>query len=254
MLDLPDDDLEPYAGSPSGTDVAPTKPCSIYILVDPRTEEVRYVGKAANPGARLSGHVTQAKRRDTYCRRWIAQLVDGGLRPKMIIVEGPTLEWEEAERRWIAHYRAQNARLTNLTDGGEGLTGYHHTDETKRKIAEGNRGISHGMEHRLDHLAEMTRRWQAKPAEERKRGPLSDERRRQISAQFAGVPKSADHRRAIGDASRGRPVSIATRDKISRSKTGTVPHNKGVPMSDEQKRKISDTKREAARRKREEKP
>ena len=40
-----------------------------------------------------------------------------------IIETGSGEGWVEAERRWIAFYRASGARLTNDTDGGDGAPG-----------------------------------------------------------------------------------------------------------------------------------
>lgn len=43
------------------------------------------------------------------------------------------------ERELILFLRTEGVELTNLSDGGEGQTGYVHTEETKQKIAEKSR-------------------------------------------------------------------------------------------------------------------
>jgi hypothetical protein len=53
-------------------------------------------------------------------------------------------------------------------------------------------------------------------------------------------------KKKISEFQRGRlkgPMTDAQKRKISNSKKGSVPPNKGKPMSDETKRKISETKR-----------
>lgn len=45
-----------------------------------------------------------------------------------------------AEEWWIAYLKSIGAILYNLTNGGEGISGRPHSEETKRKISESNRG------------------------------------------------------------------------------------------------------------------
>ena len=48
---------------------------------------------------------------------------------------------------WEIYYidlaRDQGYQLYNLTDGGEGIAGYKHTDESKQRIGEANKGYKH---------------------------------------------------------------------------------------------------------------
>jgi hypothetical protein len=53
-----------------------------------------------------------------------------GLTPLIEAIESGDGEWEEAEMRWIAYYRASGARLWNTTDGGDGLLNWG-TPETR---------------------------------------------------------------------------------------------------------------------------
>jgi hypothetical protein len=89
----------------------------IYALCDPKTKEVRYVGKADNPNCRYVQHLSDNGR--TWKANWVKKLKLNGLRPSLkILEEVHEDEWELKERDWIAHYRRLGARLTNLTDGG----------------------------------------------------------------------------------------------------------------------------------------
>ena len=110
-----------------------SRPWLIYVLYDPRTpDEIRYVGKThQKPGRRLKRHVSDGRQgKPSHCARWIAQLLGLGLRPTMTVIEtGVDDGWKEAERRWIAVYRAQGAPLTNITDGGEGTSGWTPSTE-----------------------------------------------------------------------------------------------------------------------------
>lgn len=92
----------------------------IYSLHDPLTEEVRYIGKAVNPRARLSQHLRAVNRgRETYFKSWIKVLLGRGLKPTMRIVETCCPDtWEERERAVIAEHRTKGVRLTNTALGG----------------------------------------------------------------------------------------------------------------------------------------
>lgn len=107
----------------------------IYVLRDPRTNEVRYVGWTYDPAKRLRYHLYDATKGGTYKANWITQLRSLGLIPSMeIIDEGHGVGWGEAERRHIAAYRAIGARLTNMTDGGDGNPGWVPSEATRKKM------------------------------------------------------------------------------------------------------------------------
>ena len=92
---------------------------TIYALVCPETGRVRYVGKANDPRQRLAGHLKDSLRKNLPVNCWIRSLAARGLGPRMEILEVVPFErWAEAERRWIAKYRAESAGMLNLSDGG----------------------------------------------------------------------------------------------------------------------------------------
>jgi group I intron endonuclease len=112
----------------------------IYTLNHPVTGEVRYVGYTtqANPRMRLRGHISDARnKRHAYVQKWVASLLAEGLEPVMVVIEEVPADGDrvEAERRWIAHFRAAGARLANLTDGGDGCSGYVMTPEARAYIS-----------------------------------------------------------------------------------------------------------------------
>jgi group I intron endonuclease len=78
---------------------------------------------------------------------WVQVLRREGLDPEIIVVErfySPE-PLADAERYWIKTLREAGYRLVNLTDGGEGAMGRHHTEEAKRRISLLNSGVNHGM-------------------------------------------------------------------------------------------------------------
>lgn len=90
----------------------------IYILKDPNTDEIRYVGMTREPHARLSSHLRGTKRYPKGPKgKWIQGLMDNQQKPVMEIVEVcNSSNWHGRESYWIAFYKEQGY---NLTNGGE---------------------------------------------------------------------------------------------------------------------------------------
>lgn len=98
----------------------------IYALVDPDTDEVRYIGKTGDPSKRLSQHCATGAKPTDERSRWIASLKAQAKKPKLVVIEECTGNtWTAAERKWIAHYRTLNPSLTNVGNGGEGGDGLY---------------------------------------------------------------------------------------------------------------------------------
>jgi len=97
----------------------------IYALYDPREpEEIRYIGKANNPRARLNSHISESLRIETpiWKADWIRTLISDGLKPEMKVLEEVSydisIEWEDREVYYIAYYFSKGHRLENSTLGG----------------------------------------------------------------------------------------------------------------------------------------
>lgn len=95
----------------------------IYVLVEPDTLDIRYVGKTVSPGSRLYGHVYDAKL-GKRARRfiWIRSLINRDLLPFLQIIEevADDEDWRPREKFWIKHLRDLGCGLVNGTDGGDG--------------------------------------------------------------------------------------------------------------------------------------
>lgn len=101
-----------------------------------KTEAVRYIGKTSFTAAhRLGKHMVSVR---TGCQfhshNWIRSLVKSGRSPKIHILA--IVSHEDSaffEQLFIQHFRNQGARLTNLTDGGEGPAGRKNTPEQQER-------------------------------------------------------------------------------------------------------------------------
>lgn len=89
---------------------------AIYVLVDPRTKTVAYVGKTVNVDRRFWNHLTYPH--NASLMRWQRGLKREKLSPLMVVMDSANEDWEDAERAWIAYYRERGS-LMNIEDGGK---------------------------------------------------------------------------------------------------------------------------------------
>lgn len=130
----------------------------IYGLHDPRTGELRYIGKSIRPLERLGNHICE--RTNTHRGHWINELNRLKLRPVLIIIDAvpANSDWQKIERLYIAAAREDGQRLTNTGPGGEGVRilpdesrakmrttwlGRKHTMKTRAMMSANRRGRSH---------------------------------------------------------------------------------------------------------------
>jgi len=96
---------------------------NIYVLIDPRTDMVRYVGKANNIIQRYKAHINKARDKNTHKRNWVEQLKKEGLKPIIEVVDVvPVDNWVFWEAYWVSQFRTWGFDLMNYTNGGDGLT------------------------------------------------------------------------------------------------------------------------------------
>lgn len=150
----------------------------VYALIDPRTDQVRYVGKTVRTAKRrLRRHLAETYMKEkTHKNRWLSVLKRAQLEPKIEVLQtcSSLEQLAEAERLHIARLKASGARLTNATDGGDGVGGWKHTPESKEKIRMALTGKSKSPEHRRNSgLAQCGRK-----ASSETRARLSKERRK----------------------------------------------------------------------------
>ena len=89
----------------------------IYTLSDPRTDEVRYVGKTRDPKARIRNHM--GRREHNHKGNWIESLRKLDLTPVVHFIDNvPTAEWSFWEQHWIQTFLGWGFKLTNMNAGG----------------------------------------------------------------------------------------------------------------------------------------
>ncbi len=180
----------------------------IYILQDPISFEVRYVGLSTQ------GVVRSKQSHKGHCKSWIQSLKKIGLKPIVRVLQ----QWDcisieelnKAEIYWISYFQGNGSPLTNLTTGGEGQGSRPVSEETRRKISEKLKG-------------------RKLPAEHCKR----------MSIALKGRAVSQEHRDKLSAASKGKSKSPEHVSKIVEAKTGS----KWGHHSEESKNKIANSLR-----------
>lgn len=195
----------------------------IYMLVDPVSEDVKYIGKTKRTlSERLNAHMYELKY-NTKKVNWVKSMKTKGLVPS--IIELDVVDDNEAnfwEIHYISLFKSWNIPLLNATPGGDGLPiGYKHSEETKQKI-----GLA-----------------SAKSAPGRR---ASDEARSNMSKAHKGKKHSDAFKAHISNCNKLRklnggykPLSEEQKLKLSIALKGRKTHNKGKAMSEEQKLKLA---------------
>lgn len=239
---------------------------SIYVLKDPTTLEIRYVGQTTQTlEKRLRSHVYYANRKNKNSNnsRWLRRLARYGLTPVITLVqELPIAYYNRAEVYWIQYFRSIGCRLTNSTDGGEGVLGHVWTPESRAKMSSARRGKANlklrGRKFTTDHVEKLRagarRQFENPSAREavsrvHKGKKISEVQKAIIGAattkrwlnwRMSGAVVSADTRAKIRAARKGKVLNAETKVKISLSL-------KGRPHSPAHREKLTRVNQERAR-------
>ena len=183
-----------------------------YILIDPETYKVRYVGKANNIHRRFIAHKSTSHYRKYHSAIWIKGLLSKGLEPIIKIIENfkykNKYEWGNRESYWIRCYRKLGFDLTNFTIGGEGGTTYGRL----------------GKKNSPEHIAKTRAGRIGKPV---KRSAVSNEKRangirayhakcKEVGIKIKRQPHSEETKIKISNANKGKRkmFSEETRQKL----------------------------------------
>ena len=195
-----------------------------------------YIGKGKNK--RMLVHLNEAMKESTSDKNHpkistIRKIIAGGEQPIIELVdsnleESDAFDLEELLISEIGRRDLRTGPLTNMSNGGEGGSGYVHTDESKKKISEKLSGMSKpdSMRHKLsNYLLENPiylrdgvhekcsgeNHWNYKNPNPPNRGkPWTDEQKQKHSERFSGE----------NHPNYGMPCSDTRREAISRATTG----------------------------------
>ena len=155
-----------------------------------------YVGKGKGSRAH------SLKRRSDLHQKIIDKLSKNGMCVEIRLFASGLTEQEalEIEKSRISHYRNLGIDLANMTDGGDGVSGYRHTDEAK---------------------AHFSKIFKGRPKNKGTTGmKFSEETRKKMSDAAKGKPKSPEHAAKVGAKHKGKTITAEHRAQISAAKKG----------------------------------
>jgi hypothetical protein len=196
----------------------------IYGLCDPRTQELRYVGKTSRSlKKRLRGHLDRSKKPRTHRDCWIRSLLKQGIAPGIFEIDTVDGDGCESESHHIAYFKSIGCDLTNHTAGGEGAPGMRHGPVTRARMSAAKVGVPKSAEMRARLSASKTgvprsAETVAKMRAALKGRSLGEGHRAKISASSKGQTRSSETRAKISAANKGRrlpPISAETRERMA---------------------------------------
>lgn len=139
----------------------------IYTLIDPFSDEIRYIGKSVNPKKRLNKHLSKARKNTkTHKDAWLNSLLKKNSKPILkILFEVPENDWQTTEKSLIEYY-SKSEPLLNILPGGEGVPkGTTPWNKGLEGVLKGNSGSFKKGEHRSP-LTEIKSRQRLSPKTE----------------------------------------------------------------------------------------
>ena len=233
----------------------------IYLIID-LTNWKKYVGqhhyhlKKLDPNYHGSGHII----RQIYKKR------PHTLKEVYLKTCYSQEELDEWEKYYIKLFNTLYPNGYNLTEGGNGGV---PSEETRRKLSELKKGLLSGEKNPMfgKHHSEETKQ---KIGEVHKGKQISEEQKKKLSIALKGRIMSDEHKKKISASHKGKHHTEESKKKMSETKKGLQSgekhpmfgkhhseeakkkmslarkgkpaHNKGVPMSEEQKKKLKNGK------------
>jgi len=193
----------------------------IYGLIDPTTNQLRYVGKSISPYIRLRKHISERNKHDSYKDRWVRKLIMNGVRPELLIIDIVCKhDWEFWEKFYISYFRGLGFKLTNSTEGGDqppSTIGRKHTKESKQKMSDSKKGkiipwLNDGKERTKKHRDNLSKSLKGRVSPNKGK-TFSDEYKNKLSETHKGLNSGEKH------GLYGKHHSEETKKKISEQLT-----------------------------------
>ncbi len=222
----------------------------IYYLKDPRTRDIRYVGRSNNPRKRLQSQLSMARtgRRKNHLHSWLINLERDGLMPEQFIIEKcQQWKWRNTERYWIQYFVDCGEDLVNLAKGGYGCDGRVMPMEERERRSEVQlrRWANASEEDKRRHSDSLSKYWNSEEGKAKARRLTNkryeDPRERELqSIRMKQVLSNPELRQKLSDIQVERYKDPREREKMSIAgkKHYSNPNNK-VIHSEETKRKMS---------------
>ena len=180
----------------------------IYTYIDKKNNEIVYIGKDSNidTNERHKQHFQPSKYDNQPINRILQNNRDRYIYQVLWEIDDCTNNHlNQMEIYYIKKYNPQ----FNFTEGGDGISGYRHTEKSKGKISESLKGKT---------FSEETKK---KISESLKGKTFSEETKKKMSEARKGKTFSEETKKKISESLKGKTHSLETRKKISESQNTT---------------------------------
>lgn len=192
----------------------------VYGLFD-KLGNIRYVGMSTSGLTRPKKHLMPSsynneKKRNYHVYCWVRKCLKENFTPEIKVLEyGNKDNIYKIEQRWIKYFNKKGVKLTNKVDGGPGMLGLKHSEETKKKIS-----IKNKNKKVLEKTLKMFRNQKGK------KHPMygkehSEESLKKMRESHLGYKMPEEQKKKISNSLKGRkygPVSEGHREKLIKAK------------------------------------
>jgi len=157
-----------------------------------------YIGKGKDYRYYVSEHL-QKCRSNPFLKNKIRKIGVDNIKIHFFhenITEEEAFFWEKYWIKCIGRRDLKEGTLCNLTDGGEGTSGYTHSDKTKEKMSKVLNGLLIGKNHPM-YGKSLSNATKQKISVNLKGRTLSTKTKQKISKTMEGRKLSDEHKRAI---------------------------------------------------------
>lgn len=182
----------------------------VYHLIDPNSNQVFYVGKGCK--SRMFAH-EKCVRNNNHCERnpilfykirkiLAASQKIGYIKIQENLTEPEAMALEVSEIKKYGRRSNKTGILCNITNGGEGMSGYIHSTRTKRymsKLHSGTKNPFHGKRHSVAVLQRLTKSAMG-------------------NSHAKGMVHTSKTKKKLSQMNLGKTVSLETRRRMSRSR------------------------------------
>lgn len=191
----------------------------VYGLLEPTTNEIRYVGKATDLDTRVRKHLQPSKLiENTHKNNWLKKLINQNEKPLVVVLKKCEDEKDlnQSEIQYINEYKTLGCKLTNATEGGDGG---RMSDESLFKMRETKR------------LNKQEPFWLNKKLSEEHCKNISEGKKGYTPTENTKIKLSETHK-GLNTWSKGKKLSKETISKMIESRIGKPKNDKPVHQLD----------------------
>ena len=189
------------------------KPFCVYTHTSPSGKV--YVGITSNIKVRWRNDGQYYKTYNSIFKNAINKYGWDNFKHEIILEDISKSEADYAEKYFIRWYKIHKMSY-NITDGGEGKLGIHHSEETKKKISESGKASQRNVD-KQKHI-DGIRRYIASLTPEQRKERFGKGKYKRI-----GQHRSAESRVKMSNAAKGRDMSKAINASLEKKRQNNIP-------------------------------